>query len=214
MNQELDFPEALTLPEQAKAIVITDAASYQVAANFKITLAGWRKKITDEFKPMKDAAHKAHKAITEKEGSYLKPITDAELLLRTSLVKWQDEQERIRRAEQMRLEAEARQRAEAERQQREEAALQEAIAVGSDEVFVEPAPIEAPVIAAPTYEPVKGLGIKRTWAARVDNMRELCAAIGRGEVSTTYVAATAALNERARADKGELKIPGVTAVWS
>ena len=53
MSQELDFPEALALPEQAKAIVIKDAASYQVAANFKITLAGWRKKIADEFKTMK-----------------------------------------------------------------------------------------------------------------------------------------------------------------
>jgi len=205
-----EFPEALTLPEKAKAIVIRTADDYKQAAEFKITLAGWRKKITEEFAPMKEAAHKAHKAITAKEGEYLKPITDAESTLKASIIKWQDEQEQLRRIEQARIEAEARAAAEADRKRREEEALQVAIAEGTDEVYVEPAPYIPPPIAAPTYEKVTGLGITRRWGAEVTDIKKLCRAVADGVVPESYVLPNMpALNARASADKQSLIIPGV-----
>lgn len=213
MTTTPEFPEALTLPEQAKAIVILNADDYKRAADFKITLAGWRKKITEEFAPMKEAAHKAHKAITAKEGEYLKPITDAEATLKASIIKWQDEQERLRRIEQARLEAEARAAAERERQQREEEALQTAIAEGTEEVYVEPAPYVPPPIAAPTYEKVTGLGITRRWGAEVTDIKKLARAVADGVVPESYVLPNqVALNQRAAADKNSLLIPGVRAI--
>jgi len=224
-----EYPEALTLPEQAKAITITNAETYTQAANFKITLAGWRKKIVDEFGPMKEAAHKAHKAITAKEGEYLKPITEAEATLKTAIMKWQDEQERLRRIEQARLEAEARAAAEADRKRREEeaaairkaeeeAALNAAIAAGQDDVaelppveaYIEPVAYVPPPIAAPTYEAVKGLGITRRWGAEVTDIKKLCRAVADGVVPETYVLPNqVALNQRAQADKQAMMIPGV-----
>lgn len=208
-----EYPEALTLPEQAKAITITNAETYTQAANFKITLAGWRKKIVDEFAPMKEAAHKAHKAITAKEGEYLKPITEAEATLKAAIVKWQDEQEKLRRIEQARLEAEAREAAEADRKRREEEALNAAIAEGTEEVYVEPVAYVPPPIAAPTYEPVKGLGITRRWGAEVTDIKKLCRAVADGVVPETYVLPNqVALNQRAAADKQSLLIPGVKAI--
>lgn len=208
-----EFPEALTLPEKAKAIVIRNADDYKQAAEFKITLAGWRKKITEEFAPMKEAAHKAHKAITAKEGEYLKPITEAESTLKASIIKWQDEQEAIRRAEQARLEAESRAAAEEERKRREEEALQVAIAEGSDEVYVEPAPYVPPPIAAPTYEKVTGLGITRRWGAEVTDIKKLCRAVADGVVPESYVLPNMpALNQRAQADKQALLLPGVRSI--
>jgi hypothetical protein len=205
-----EFPEALTLPEQAKAITITNAETYTQAANFKITLAGWRKKIVDEFAPMKEAAHKAHKAITAKEGEYLKPITEAEATLKAAIVKWQDEQEAIRRAEQRRLEMEAQMQRDLERQRLEEEALNAAIAEGTEEVYVEPVAYVPPPIAAPTYEPVKGLGITRRWGAEVTDIKKLCRAVADGVVPETYVLPNMpALNSRAQADKQSLLIPGV-----
>ncbi len=205
-----EFPEALSLPEQAKAITITNAETYTQAANFKITLAGWRKKIVDEFAPMKEAAHKAHKAITAKEGEYLKPITEAEATLKTAIMKWQDEQERLRRIEQRRLEMEAQMQRDLERQQREEEALNAAIAEGTEEVYVEPAVYVPPPIAAPTYEPVKGLGITRRWGAEVTDIKKLCRAVADGVVPETYVLPNqVALNQRAQADKQAMMIPGV-----
>jgi hypothetical protein len=113
------FPEALTLPEKALGIVIRDQSTYDEAANFKKDLAAWRKRIVEEFAPMKEAAHRAHKAVTAKEGEYLAPITQAEGLIVIQLRRWADEQERIRQAEQRRLEAEARAAAEADRKRRE-----------------------------------------------------------------------------------------------
>jgi hypothetical protein len=224
-----EFPEALTLPEQAKAITINSAETYTQAANFKITLSTWRKKIVDEFAPMKESAHKAHKAITAKEGEYLKPITEAEATLKAAIVKWQDEQEKLRRIEQARLEAEARAAAEADRKRREEeaaairkaeeeAALNAAIAAGEDDVvplppveaYIEPVSYVPPPIAAPTYEPVKGLGITRRWSAEVTDIKKLCRAVADGVVPETYVLPNMpALNARASADKQSLVIPGV-----
>lgn len=224
-----EFPEALSLPEKAKAIVIRTADDYKQAADFKITLAGWRKKITEEFAPMKEAAHKAHKAITAKEGEYLKPITDAEATLKTSIIKWQDEQEAIRRIEQARIEAEARAAAEADRKRREEeaaairkaeeeAALNAAIAAGADDVaplppvgaYIEPAPYIPPPVAAPTYEKVTGLGITRRWSAEVFDIKKLCRAVADGVVPESYVLPNqVALNQRATADKQSMVIPGV-----
>lgn len=213
MTATPEFPEALTLPEKAKAIVIRTADDYKQAAEFKITLSDWRKKIVEEFAPMKEAAHKAHKAITAKEGEYLKPITDAEATLKASIIKWQDEQEAIRRAEQARLEAEARAAAEEERKRREEEALQAAIAEGTDDVYVEPAPYVPPPIAAPTYEKVTGLGITRRWGAEVTDIKKLCRAVADGVVPESYVLPNqVALNQRAAADKQSLIIPGVRSV--
>lgn len=210
MTATPEFPEALTLPEKAKAIVIRTADDYKQAAEFKITLAGWRKKITEEFAPMKEAANKAHKAITAKEGEYLKPITDAEATLKASIIKWQDEQEAIRRAEQRRLELEAQMRRDLERQQREEEALQAAIAEGTDDVYVEPTPYVPPPIAAPTYEKVAGLGITRRWSAEVTDIKKLCRAVADGVVPESYVLPNMpALNQRAQADKQALVLPGV-----
>ncbi len=112
------FPEALTWPERAKSIAIRDQESYDLAANMKMDLAALRKKIVEEFAPMKEAAHKAHKAITTKENEYLAPIEQAEKLLVGTLKAWTAEQERLRIAEQRRMEAEARAREEEDRQRR------------------------------------------------------------------------------------------------
>lgn len=242
------FPEALTLPEQARAIVITDQETYNTAASLKIHYAQWRKRIIDEFAPMKEAAHKAHKAITSKEAEYLAPVTEAEGILKAALIKWQDEQARLQRIEQARLEAIARAEAEADRQRREAearvimeaerkrdeeariAAALEAQTAGAGEetvaaildtpvldvapveAYMEPAAYVAPVVAAPTYQRMVGTGIREVWGCRIVNMKQLCAAIGRGEVPENYVTGTTALNDRARADKGMLKIPGVEPV--
>ena len=44
---------ALAVPDQARAIVVTDNASYAAAAELLITIKGIRRKIEDTFKPIK-----------------------------------------------------------------------------------------------------------------------------------------------------------------
>ncbi len=250
--------EALMWPNRAKNIAIVDQATYNEMAGLKLNLAGFRKKIVEAFAPMKEAAHKAHKAVCDKENEHLKPIVEAEAIAVDSLKRWQNEQERLRRIEQARLELIAQQQAEADRQRRiaeakairdEELRVQaeqqakddaerlarayEAEAAGASagelmeiintpvvtvpevapiEAYIEPPAYVAPVVAAPTYARVVGTGIRETWGCRITDMKLLCAAIGRGEVPENYVTGTTALNDRARADKSALKIPGVEAV--
>ncbi len=254
--QTPSFPEALTLPEQAKAIAIRDQATYNQAADFKKNLAGWRKKIVEEFAPMKEAAHKAHKAITAKENEYLAPITQAEGMVVVAIKQWVIEQEQRRKIEQARMEREAREAAEADRLRREAEAkairaeelrqaeelrlkdealrlerAAEAERTGGDvdaalntpvievpevapiEAYIAPPAPVAPVVAAPTFEAAKGLGIRQTWGAEVTSIRLLCAAVANGEVPEFYIQANlVALNARARSDQSMMKVPGVRAV--
>lgn len=207
------FPEALTWPEKARAISITDQASYTLAANQKLDLAVLRKKIVGEFEPMKKASHAAWKAIVAKENEHLEPIEEAEKILVASIKKWEHEQERIRREEEARLRAEALKREEDERlaaaleAEAEGAAPEEVTAVLSAPAIV------APIVAAPTFDRVKGLGIRETWSAQVFSIRELCRAVADGKVPEVYVSANmTALNSRARTDKKLMQIPGVRAV--
>ena len=202
------FPEALTWPERAKALAVKTPEQYAVAASMKIDLASLRKKIVEEFAPMKEAAHKAHKAITSKEGEYLKPLVEAEGILITALKTFEQEQERIR------LEAERLAREEAIKREEEErlAAALEAPAEEQEAILAAPAYV-APVVVAPTYQKVTGTGVRYTWSARVVDIKKLCKAIADGLVPETFVLPNQpVLNARAKADQTMMKVPGVEAV--
>ena len=226
---------ALSWPEIARSLAITSNDTYQEAAGYKKTLRELRQKIEEEFKPMKDAAFKAHKAITSKEAEYLLPLTTAEALITSALKRWQDEQEGLRLAEQRRLMEEHRlqelaarleriKQAEVLRAQEQERMLAEAVAAEAMgipvvveeappvEAFIEPVAYTPPPVAMPSYEKVKGLAITRTWSAKVTNLRLLAKAVADGTVPESYILPnTVALNGRARSDKSEMRIPGVEA---
>ena len=253
------FPEAMTWPQKAKSITIADQASYDLAAGMKLDLTALRKKIVEEFAPMKEAAHKAHKAITEKEKEHLTPVAEAEAILVSGIKRFHDEQERKRREEESRLAAEARIREEEDRKRREaeakairdeelriaaeakkrdeELRIQTAMDAQSSgatmeevekildqpvievpevapiEAYMEPAAYVPPPVAAPTFDKMKGLGIRETWSAQVFSIKDLCRAVADGVVPEAYVTPNStALNGRARSDKQFLKIPGVRAV--
>ncbi len=111
--------EALAWPDQVRAVTIVDQATYDTVAGLKLNLAAFRKTIVEEFKVMKDAAYKAHKAVCDKESDHLKPIVEAEELAVSAIKKWSAEQERLRLAEQRRIDAENRAREEEGRKRRE-----------------------------------------------------------------------------------------------
>src|SRR3990172_5848069 len=78
------------------------------AGEFVKGLKELKDKIIDYFKPLKEAAYKAHKAITQKENDELTPIDEADRMVRQSISAYLMEQEAIRKAAQEQLEAEAR----------------------------------------------------------------------------------------------------------
>ena len=92
---------------QANAVVVKNDIDYQAAAEFGRMLKKKSAEVSEFFKPLKDAAHKTHKQICDREKAMLKPIAAAERAVKASMgkyVMWKlEEQQRIE--EQLRRQA-------------------------------------------------------------------------------------------------------------
>lgn len=117
--------EAHMVVAQANALVIKDNETYVSACEFENIIKETIKKAKAFFDPLVDAAHKAHKLASDRRKTVLDPLEDAYKTRKRIRIAWEDEQERIRQAEQKRLEEEAR-KAEEERKAKELAELEEA----------------------------------------------------------------------------------------
>ena len=131
--------KALTIVDQAKAVKVVDAQTYTAAGMLWKSIGDMIKEVKDTFDPICEAAHKSHKAATEKRAKYLDPLTTAQKSVKSLMSDYDAEQERIRKAEEERLRkieeeriAEERrkeqERLEAERKAEEERLLAEAVA--------------------------------------------------------------------------------------
>ena len=107
---------ALSLPEKARSIVIRDQPTYTLAATTLQDVVAIRKQITEYHKPLKEKAHQAHQAICDAEAGMLKPIADAEAILKRGIGTWHAEQSRIEEEARRKAEEEARKAQEVERQ--------------------------------------------------------------------------------------------------
>ena len=204
---------ALTLPEQAKAIIIRDQATYELAADKLLTVAAVRREIVDYHKPLKQKAHEAHAAICAAENGMLAPVAEAEAILKRSIGAYQMEQRRIQE-EQERIAREAAELAAAHALEASiEAAELEGATAEEVKAIIEQ-PVAAPVVyVAPTVQQVSGVSTAKTYRAELVNLRELCKAVAAGAVPEAYVTANmTALNGMARSTRGSIKIPGVRIV--
>ena len=110
--------EVTDIEFQAESMVILSDEDYTAAGEFGRLLKQKAAEVTSFFKPMKDSAHQAHKAICDREKTMLKPLKNAEAVVKKAMSDYFTEQERKRQE----AEAAARRAAEAERERK----LQEA----------------------------------------------------------------------------------------
>lgn len=153
------------LEAAANNMVIDSDDRYNQAAAFLQRIMGQKKTVTEFFKPMKDAAHKAHKQICDREKVMTDPLGKAEKLVKQKMGAYQQEVERKQRER----EAELRCLAEAERERK----FQEAVAAEAqgDTITAEMAMMEAEVMddaaavaVAPVAAPkVKGISTRMSW---------------------------------------------------
>jgi len=129
--------KALTIVDQARAVVVKDSQTYTAAGMLWKQIGEMISEVKSTFDPICDAAHKAHKAATEKRSKFLDPLTNAQKSVKSLMSSYDAEQERIRKAEEERLAAIARKeeeerrrieqdRLEAERKAEEDRLLAEA----------------------------------------------------------------------------------------
>lgn len=202
------------LPELSVAaeIVVRDAESYQMAGETWKSLTALEKKIKVYWEEDVSSALKLHRSLVAKRDAMLIPVGEQKNFLRLGMKTFEDEQERIRRAEQARLEEEARKAA-------EEAALAQAVALEqnghkSAAEAVIATPVVAPAVYVPKTTPAGfGNATRRTWGAEVTDIMALVKAVADGKVPVQAIEAnTVFLNQQARALKAALQYPGVRAV--
>ena len=205
--------KALTIVDQAKAVVVKDAESYTAAGVMWKTIKDMMKEVSDTFDPIIEQAHKAHKKALEQKAKYYSPLDQASRNVKKLMSDYDMEQERIRQAEQRRLEEEARKAEEERRLQEaimaEEAGeKEEAAAILEEPVYVPPVQVQK---ATPKLQ--GGPVYREVWSAECVDIVALCRAVADGKASTEFVAANLpALNRMAVALKQTFNVPGCRAV--
>jgi hypothetical protein len=134
--------KALSIPERANQIQITDHDSYEQAAEFLKSIKAMKTQIEDHHKPFIKAAFKAHKEAKSAEKKFTDPLNIAERIIKSKIGVYAMEQERKRKAE-----------IEARRKDLDKA--------GHDDIPVEPMAPEKPKVA--------GISTKKVLKWRVKN---------------------------------------------
>jgi hypothetical protein len=204
--------KALSMPDQARAVTITSPDSYQRACDFLKGVKALREEIAETFDPHIKRAYDSHRALCAEKKDAEAPLAEAERIVKTALVAWDTEQERIRLAEQRRLEAEAK-RQEEDRRISEAEYLSDQGAIDEADALLD-APIDVPVVAiAPTTPKVSGIAYRETWSAKVTDLHALVKFVAANPSHLGLLQASLpALNAQARSLKAQMRIPGVQAI--
>lgn len=214
--------KALSIVDQAKAVQVTNAETYTAAGMLWKSIGEMITEVKATFDPICDAAHKAHRAATEKRAKYLDPLTSAQKAVKKLMSDYDAEQERIRREEEARLAEIARKEEEerqlqaaiaAEEEAKRNGATKEEAAEIAQEVINEPVYVAPVVVPKATPKLQGGPVYREIWSAEVISIKELCRAVVEGRASIECVTPNMpVLNKMAVALKNTLNIPGVRAV--
>lgn len=98
MNEIQVKEQATTLEQQAQDYQIQTNEDYSEAADFLKRVKGVEKEVKDYWKPAKEAAAKAHKAICKKEKTMLSICEKAESILKEKMLAYSQKVEAQRKA--------------------------------------------------------------------------------------------------------------------
>lgn len=209
---------ALTMADEAKQLLV-DAQQFKVTSDAEYEIAGLDlKRIKDKMRALDDmrknitrpidAAKKAVMDFFRGPEDFLK---NAESAYKRSMLNYQQEQERIRKAEEVRIRE--LQRQEQERLAREAEEAEKAGDNETAEAIIQQA-AEMPAAIVPRRDPPKVAGVKTQvrWSATVKDKMALIRAVAEGKVPDIALEVnTKFLNQQAVSLKSALNIPGVVA---
>lgn len=204
MEQKLEQGGALMV-KTAKGLTITTHEDYDRGTTILKDIKTRVKAVKEYWKGPKEAANAAHKELVAKEAQMLKPLTEAESIIKKAMLSYTTEVERKRRE----AEEAARKAREAEVRRLEAIAAKAEEQGDTDtaEVMRDMAE-EVPMgeIAANVAPTAKGVSVRTTWKARVTDPKLVPAYFEGMELRTIN---QAALNNIAKWRNGEAEIPGV-----
>lgn len=194
---------------QAESFIIETEADYTAAGEFGRLLKQKTAEVTVFFKPMKDSAHQAHKAVCDREKAMLNPLKNAEKIIKKTMSDYLMEQERKRQE----AEKAIRQAAEAEMQRKlAEAAKLESTGEQekAEEAFEDAVVMDEAAsysIAACAKPKVSGVGASKDWEIVGVDADAVPVHFSGMELRPVDQAAVMRL---IRASKGRIEIPGIT----
>ena len=200
--------EVSYIEKKAGEVVIRDNDDYELAGEFGKELKRKAAQVTEFFKPMKEQAHQAHKAICDREKAVLAPLSNAERVIKAKMSAYVTEQERKHKEQEEAL----RRAAEAER----ERLLAEAVQAESDgdseaaEIAMADAVVmdEATRYTIPEAEKPKVSGVSASKDWQITMIDDSVVPIEFAGMELRPVDDKAVLR-LIRASKGRIKIPGV-----
>jgi hypothetical protein len=206
----------------AGPIVIKSAEQYTGIAERLKTIMSFKRKVQDFFAPHKKRASDAHKALCDDERKALAPADADEKRLKSALVAYTTEQDRIRRVEEQRLRDQQREQEETRRINEAAALETEASATGdlalkeeAEQLIERPIammPVEASTPAPPKVE---GLSYREVYRGELVNLDALLAAAVTNPQLRGYLKIEpnqTAIDAMARSLRERLDIPGVRLV--
>lgn len=200
--------EVTDIEFRAESFVIQTPEDYDAAGEFGKLLKRKAAEVTGFFKPMKDSAYQAHKAVCDREKAMLTPLKNAEKIVKKTMGDYLMEQERIRRE----AEEAARRAAEEERERKLKEAM--ALEAAGDKEGAEAAVEEAVVmdeatgysVPAPVKSKVSGVSTSKDWEITSIDTAKVPVNFSGMELRPVDQAAVIRL---IRASKGSIAIPGI-----
>lgn len=204
--------EANSLLTQSKQYAIKNTTDYEAVGQELMKIKGVRKQIDGLFDPIINKAHETHKEALASKKQLTEPLDNAERGFKQAMIAYNNEQERIARAEQERLRKIAEEAARKEREKLEAQAMK-AMEQGKDEKAeellekVEQVIAFTPIVEAETVK-VSGVSSRKIWKARITNPQLVPAYVGGVELREISMGK---LEKYINMTGGTVKIPGVEA---
>ena len=193
---------------QAGAIIIDNEQDYQNAASFGRMLKQKSSDVKEFWKPMKDAAHRAHTEICNREKAMLQPLVNAEKILKETMGAYVAEQERKRREAEEAARKAARE--EADRKLQKAIELEDKGDKVTAAAVIEEAEImdEAAATVAVAAEKPKASGVatKKDWKITSVDSSKVPTSVAGVEIRPVDMAAVMRL---IRMSKGKIHIDGI-----
>lgn len=189
----------------AHSLEIAGEDDLRIAAQLMSGFKTAKQSIADFFKPMKDAAHKAHKEVCDREKTMLTPYDAADRTIKTKVTAYNAEQRRLAEIEAARLRA----------AQEEEARrlMDEAIKEDADgyravaEALLKQAEltetIQAPMMQS---EKIEGISYRTTYSVTIEDLSKVPCEIN-GVI--IRLVDESAVKKLAQLSKGAISIPGI-----
>ncbi len=209
--------QALVEVNKAKDIIIITTEDYSFAGLIYKEIKGWIKRLDDEEKKITKPLLEGIEAARALFRGPKQKANDVKNILNTRMVRWAEDQERIRREAERKLQEEAKRRAE------EEALAQalEAEAAGekeeAEQILSEP--VYVPQVKVMSEVPrSKKTQIRQTWSCEIIDVMALVKGIAEGKVDIQAIEPNnliknhSFLNTMATRYKEALNIPGVRSI--